>query len=105
MPAPPAPRPPQLHARPRLRDAPLEEAAGLIAGRIRAVRPRIAVTHGVHGRLTGHPDHLGTHRATPSVFHAAGLEHLCPQAGARGSPTRCTPRGTRIRRRANRVCW
>ncbi|MFJ8794279.1 PIG-L deacetylase family protein [Streptomyces sp. NPDC102462] len=72
--------------RPRLCDAPLEEVAGLIVEHIRAVRPQVLVTHDAYGQLTGHPDHLRTHQATLLAFHAAGLEHLYPQAGAPWQP-------------------
>lgn len=67
--------------RPRLCDAPLEEVAGLIVEHIRSVRPQVVVTHDAYGQLTGHPDHLRTHQATLLAFHAAGLQHLYPQAG------------------------
>ena len=72
--------------RSQLCDAPLEEVAGLIVEHIRAVRPQVVVTHDAYGQLTGHPDHRRTHQATLLAFHAAGLEHLYPQAGAPWQP-------------------
>ncbi|MFG3000932.1 PIG-L deacetylase family protein [Streptomyces sp. NPDC048340] len=72
--------------RPRLCDAPIDEVVGLIVGHIRTARPQIVVTHDAYGQLTGHPDHLRTHQATILAFHAAGLEHLHPQAGAPWQP-------------------
>ncbi|WP_328580447.1 PIG-L deacetylase family protein [Streptomyces sp. NBC_00370] len=72
--------------RPRLCDAPLEEVVGLIVEHIRAVRPQVVVTHDGYGQLTGHPDHLRTHQAAVLAFHAAGLEHLYPRAGAPWQP-------------------
>ncbi|MFF4011544.1 PIG-L deacetylase family protein [Streptomyces sp. NPDC001717] len=67
--------------RPRLCDAPIEEVVGLIVGHVRAVRPRIVVTHDAYGQLTGHPDHVRTHQATVLAFHEAGLEHFRPDTG------------------------
>ncbi|MFJ4932087.1 PIG-L deacetylase family protein [Streptomyces sp. NPDC088736] len=72
--------------RPRLCDAPLEKVAGMIVEHIRAVRPQVVITHDAYGQLTGHPDHLRTHQATLLAFHAAGLEHLYPQAGEPWQP-------------------
>ncbi|MFF3618950.1 PIG-L deacetylase family protein [Streptomyces sp. NPDC002467] len=72
--------------RPRLCDAPIEEVVGLIVGHIRAVRPRIVVTHDAYGQLTGHPDHVRTHQATVLAFHAAGLELFRPQTGEPWQP-------------------
>ncbi|WP_329486693.1 PIG-L family deacetylase [Kitasatospora sp. NBC_01246] len=70
----------------RLCDAPLDEVVGLIVGHIRAVRPQVVVTHDGYGQLTGHPDHVRTHQATVLAYHAAGLEHLHPKAGAPWRP-------------------
>jgi len=43
--------------------ADLDEAAGLVAARIRALRPHIVVTYDEHGGYA-HPDHIQTHRVT-----------------------------------------
>ncbi|MGW1725867.1 PIG-L deacetylase family protein [Streptomyces sp. NPDC002306] len=67
--------------RPRLCDAPFDEVVGLLVRHIREVRPEIVVTHDAYGQLTGHPDHVRTHQATMIAVHAAGLEHLYPDAG------------------------
>ncbi len=67
--------------RARLLDAPLDEVVEGIVAHVRAVRPQIVVTHDAYGGLTGHPDHVRTHRATVLAVHAAGLEHLYPAAG------------------------
>ncbi|MFE2170304.1 PIG-L deacetylase family protein [Streptomyces sp. NPDC059447] len=72
--------------RPRLCDAPIEEVVRLIVGHVRAVRPRIVVTHDAYGQLTGHPDHVRTHQATVLAFHAAGLEHFHPESGEPWQP-------------------
>ncbi|WP_329200505.1 MULTISPECIES: PIG-L deacetylase family protein [unclassified Streptomyces] len=73
--------------RPRLCDAPFDEVVGLLVGHVRAFRPDIVVTHDAHGQLTGHPDHVRTHRLAAAAVHAAGLEHLYPGAGAPWRPT------------------
>ncbi|MCY0944090.1 PIG-L deacetylase family protein [Streptomyces antarcticus] len=67
--------------RARLVDAPLEEVIGRIVGHLREVRPDIVITHDPYGQLTGHPDHVHTHRVTLLAAHAAGLEHLYPGTG------------------------
>ncbi|MFD9003296.1 PIG-L deacetylase family protein [Streptomyces sp. NPDC059582] len=67
--------------RPRLCDAPFDAVVELLVGHIREVRPEIVVTHDAYGQLTGHPDHVRTHQATMIAVHAAGLEHLYPDAG------------------------
>ncbi|WP_406346402.1 PIG-L family deacetylase [Streptomyces sp. NBC_01547] len=72
--------------RPRLCDAPLDEVVGRIVEHIRAVQPQLVVTHDAYGQLTGHPDHIRTHQATVLAFHAAGLEHRYPDAGAPWQP-------------------
>ncbi|MDX3277006.1 MULTISPECIES: PIG-L deacetylase family protein [Streptomyces] len=72
--------------RPRLIDAPLDEVVTALVQQIRSFRPDIVVTHDALGQLTGHPDHLRTHQAALLAFHAAGLEHLYPQAGAPWQP-------------------
>lgn len=66
--------------RSRLLDAPLDEAVGRLVANVRDVRPDVVVTHDAHGGLTGHPDHLHTHRVTVLAVEAAGLD-LYPDAG------------------------
>ncbi|MFF9806888.1 PIG-L deacetylase family protein [Streptomyces coeruleorubidus] len=73
--------------RPRLCDAPLDEAVGGLVARIREFRPEIVVTHDAYGGLTGHEDHVHTHRVTLSAVHAAGLERLYPDAGDPWQPS------------------
>ncbi|MFB8244812.1 PIG-L deacetylase family protein [Streptomyces sp. NPDC055952] len=73
--------------RPRLCDAPLDEAVGALVAQIRAVRPEVVVTHDAYGGLTGHEDHVRTHRITLLAAHAAGLERLHPDAGAPWQPS------------------
>ncbi|MBW5422871.1 hypothetical protein GKQ77_15075 [Streptomyces sp. BG9H] len=70
----------------RLCDAPLDEAVRRLVAHIREVRPEIVVTHDAYGGLTGHPDHVHTHRVTVLAARAAGLEQLYPQAGAAWQP-------------------
>jgi N-acetyl-1-D-myo-inositol-2-amino-2-deoxy-alpha-D-glucopyranoside deacetylase len=72
--------------RPRLCDAPFDEVVELLVGHIRTVRPQIVLTHDAYGQLTGHPDHVRSHQATVLAFHASGLEHLYPDAGAPWQP-------------------
>jgi N-acetyl-1-D-myo-inositol-2-amino-2-deoxy-alpha-D-glucopyranoside deacetylase len=64
--------------RARLYDAPLDEAVGRLVAHIRELRPEIVVTHDAYGGLTGHPDHVQTHRVTVLAAEAAGLERLYP---------------------------
>lgn len=73
--------------RPRLCDAPLDESVGRLVAHIRQFRPRIVLTHDAYGGLTGHPDHVHTHRVTTLAFQAAGLERLYPEAGAPWQPS------------------
>ncbi|MGW6244354.1 PIG-L deacetylase family protein [Streptomyces roseolus] len=73
--------------RPRLIDAPLDEAVGRLVAHIRDFRPEIVVTHDAVGQLTGHPDHVRTHQITLLAVEAAGLAHLYPDAGAPWQPT------------------
>ncbi|MFD7916769.1 PIG-L family deacetylase [Streptomyces sp. NPDC059752] len=72
--------------RPRLCDAPLDEVVALLVSHIRELRPTIVITHDQNGQLTGHPDHIHTHRVTQLAVHAAGLPHLYPEAGEPWSP-------------------
>ncbi|MEU6684225.1 PIG-L deacetylase family protein [Streptomyces sp. NPDC046832] len=72
--------------RPRWCDAPLDEAVGELVAQIRDFRPEIVVTHDAYGGLTGHEDHVHTHRVTALAAHAAGLERLYPEAGKPWQP-------------------
>jgi len=67
---------------PRLCDAPLDGAVGRLVAHLREFRPDVVVTHDGYGGLTGHPDHVHTHRVTVLAVRAAGLELLYPEAGA-----------------------
>ncbi len=67
--------------RPRWCDAPLDEAVRRLVAHIRELRPEILVTHDAYGGLTGHPDHVQTHRVTVLAAEAADLEQLYPEAG------------------------
>ncbi|MEW2625350.1 PIG-L family deacetylase [Streptomyces sp. NPDC048106] len=67
--------------RPRFRDAPLDEAVRRLVAHIREFRPEIIVTHDAYGGLTGHPDHVHTHRVTVLAAQAAGLARFHPDAG------------------------
>ncbi|QEV21701.1 PIG-L deacetylase family protein [Streptomyces alboniger] len=49
---------------PRLCDALLDEAVRRLVAHVRDVRPEIVVTHDAYGGLSGHPDHVHTHRVT-----------------------------------------
>ncbi|MCT7355169.1 PIG-L family deacetylase [Streptomyces sp. 15-116A] len=72
--------------RPRLCDAPLDETVRRLVRRLRGFRPDIVVTHDPYGNVTGHPDHVHTHRVTVLAVQAAGLEGLYPDAGEPWSP-------------------
>jgi N-acetyl-1-D-myo-inositol-2-amino-2-deoxy-alpha-D-glucopyranoside deacetylase len=73
--------PESASSRPRFCDAPLDEAVGGLVDHIREFRPDIIVTHDAYGGVTGHPDHLHTHRVTVLAAQAAALEGLYPDAG------------------------
>ncbi|KOV64819.1 membrane protein [Streptomyces sp. NRRL WC-3618] len=73
--------------RARFRDAPLDEAVGHLVAHIREFRPEIMVTHDAYGGLTGHEDHVHTHRVTLLAVQAAGLERLYPDAGEPWQPS------------------
>ncbi|MEU9599884.1 PIG-L family deacetylase [Streptomyces sp. NPDC048109] len=73
--------------RPRLVDAPLDEAVGSLVAHIRGFRPDIVLGHDALGQLTGHPDHVRTHQITLLAVEAAGLAHLHPEAGPPWQPT------------------
>jgi N-acetyl-1-D-myo-inositol-2-amino-2-deoxy-alpha-D-glucopyranoside deacetylase len=70
----------------RFCDAPLDDAVRRLVTHIREVRPDIVVTHDAYGGLTGHPDHVHTHRVTVLAVQAAGLDRLYPEAGAAWRP-------------------
>ncbi|WP_151084610.1 PIG-L deacetylase family protein [Nocardioides cynanchi] len=65
----------------RLIDTPLDEAVGRLVAHVRELRPDLVVTHDAYGGLTGHPDHVHTHRITMLAVEAAGLELLYPESG------------------------
>ncbi|WP_351237626.1 PIG-L family deacetylase [Streptomyces sp. NPDC002133] len=71
----------------RFCDAPLEETVGRLVAHIREFRPQIVVTHDAYGGLTGHPDHVHTHRVTMLAVQAAGLDQLYPQTGDPWQPS------------------
>jgi N-acetyl-1-D-myo-inositol-2-amino-2-deoxy-alpha-D-glucopyranoside deacetylase len=73
--------------RTRLLDAPLDEVVRLLVAHIREFRPELIVTHDAFGGLTGHPDHVHTHRVTLLAAQAAGLAPLYPDAGAPWRPS------------------
>ncbi|MEU1135128.1 PIG-L family deacetylase, partial [Streptomyces sp. NPDC005900] len=68
-------------------DAPIDETVRELVAHIRDVRPEIVVTHDAYGGLSGHPDHVHTHRVTMLAAQAAGLEQFCPEAGAPWQPS------------------
>jgi N-acetyl-1-D-myo-inositol-2-amino-2-deoxy-alpha-D-glucopyranoside deacetylase len=68
--------------RQRFCDAPLDEAVRRLVAHIREFRPEIMVTHDAYGGVTGHPDHVHTHRVTVLAAQAAGLDQLYPDAAA-----------------------
>ncbi|MET7622488.1 PIG-L family deacetylase [Streptomyces sp. NPDC005408] len=71
----------------RFCDAPLDETVGRLVAHLREFRPQIVVTHDAYGGLTGHPDHVHTHRVTMLAVQAAGLDQLYPDAGDPWQPT------------------
>ncbi len=71
--------------RPRWCDVPLDEAVRRVVAHIREVRPEALVTFDAYGGLTGHPDHLHTHRVTVLASEASGLD-LYPDAGEPWAP-------------------
>ncbi|MCW8379554.1 PIG-L deacetylase family protein [Streptomyces justiciae] len=72
--------------RPRLCDAPLDDVVRELVAHIREFRPEVLVTHDADGGLTGHPDHIHTHRVTALAVQAANWPHLYPDAGAPWQP-------------------
>lgn len=73
--------------RPRFCDVPLDEAVGELVAQLRDFRPELVLTHDAYGGLTGHEDHVHTHRVTTLAVHAAGLERLDPDAGEPWQPS------------------
>ncbi|MFD9935487.1 PIG-L deacetylase family protein [Streptomyces massasporeus] len=73
--------------RPRWCDALLDETVRELVAHLRDFRPEIVVTHDAYGGLTGHEDHVHTHRVTALAVHAAGLERLYPDAGEPWQPS------------------
>lgn len=71
----------------RFCDAPVDDTVRELVAHLREFRPEIVVTHDAYGGLTGHPDHVHTHRVTMLAFQAAGLERLYPDAGAPWQPS------------------
>ncbi|MFD8968185.1 PIG-L family deacetylase [Streptomyces sp. NPDC059568] len=71
----------------RFCDAPLDEPVRRLVRHIREFRPNIVVTHDAYGGLTGHPDHVHTHRVTVLALQAAGLDQFHPDAGAPWQPS------------------
>lgn len=67
-------------------DAPLDQAVRQLVVQIREFRPEVVVTHDAYGGLTGHPDHVQTHRVTVLAVQAAGLGLLYPEAGDPWAP-------------------
>ena len=54
-------------------DAPLDDAVRQLVVHIREFRPEALVTFDAYGGLTGHPDHVHTHRVAVLAAEAAGL--------------------------------
>ncbi|GAA2326052.1 hypothetical protein GCM10010246_04370 [Streptomyces cuspidosporus] len=86
--------PQSSHRRPRGCDVPLDTAVGQLVAHIRQVRPDIVITHDAYGQVTGHPDHRRTHEMTLLAVTAAGLRHLYPDTGPRGSRPPSTSQST-----------
>jgi N-acetyl-1-D-myo-inositol-2-amino-2-deoxy-alpha-D-glucopyranoside deacetylase len=82
---------------PRWCDVPLVEAVHRLVIEIREFRPDALVTFDALGGLTGHPDHVHTHRITMLAAEAAGSD-VYPNAGHRGSRAPCIWRLIRDRR-------
>lgn len=71
---------------PRFCDAPLDDVIRRLVAHIREFRPDVMVTHDGYGGLTGHPDHVHTHRVTMLAAQAARLEQLYPETGTPWQP-------------------
>jgi N-acetyl-1-D-myo-inositol-2-amino-2-deoxy-alpha-D-glucopyranoside deacetylase len=72
--------------RPRWCAAPLDEAVHRLVMQIRQFRPEALVTFDALGGLTGHPDHVHTHRVTMLAAEAAGTD-VYPDAGSPWTPS------------------
>jgi N-acetyl-1-D-myo-inositol-2-amino-2-deoxy-alpha-D-glucopyranoside deacetylase len=72
--------------RPRWCDVPLDEAVHRLVKHVRELRPEGVVTSDAHGGLTGHPDHVHTHRVTVLAAEARGLDRY-PDAGRPWAPS------------------
>lgn len=70
----------------RLVDSPLQEAVHRLVGHLREFRPDVVITHDGYGGISGHPDHVHTHRITMLAVHAAGLDQLHPDTGPAWQP-------------------
>lgn len=71
----------------RFCDAHIDDTVRELVAHLREFRSEIVVTHDAYGGLTGHPDHVHTHRVTMLAFQAAGLERLYPDVGAPWQPS------------------
>ncbi|MEV0093992.1 PIG-L deacetylase family protein [Streptomyces sp. NPDC050738] len=71
----------------RFCDAPLDESIRRLVVHIRDFRPDIVITHDAYGGLTGHPDHVHTHRVAVLAVQAAGWDLVHPEAGAAWRPS------------------
>jgi len=71
---------------PRWCDVPLDEAVHRLVAQIREFRPEALVTFDALGGLTGHPDHVHTHRVTMLAAEAAG-RNVYPDAGPPWAPS------------------
>lgn len=67
-------------------DAPLDEAVRRLVAPIRSERPDVVVTHDAYGGLTGHPDHVHTHRLAMLAVQAAGLGQMYRDLGEPWQP-------------------
>ncbi|MEU6239263.1 PIG-L family deacetylase [Kitasatospora sp. NPDC047058] len=68
-------------------DVPLDEAVGRLVAHLRAFRPDVVVAPDAYGGLSGHPDHVQTHRVTVLAVRAAALPGLYPEAGEPWGPS------------------
>ncbi|MFH8990462.1 PIG-L deacetylase family protein [Streptomyces sp. NPDC017940] len=71
----------------RFCDAPLDDAVRRLVAHIREFRPEVMVTHDAYGGLSGHADHVHTHRVAVLAAQAAGLGRLFPEAGDPWQPS------------------
>ncbi|MFD0273488.1 PIG-L family deacetylase [Kitasatospora sp. NPDC127111] len=68
-------------------DVPLDEAVGRLVAHLREFRPDIVVAPDAYGGLSGHPDHVRTHRVTVLAVQAAALPALYPDTGEPWGPS------------------